>query len=284
VEPETMHELAPDLEVGEIRKMYRYDDFTGFLNCFGWVVRRLKTADDYALVTRRLVERLARENVRYAEITLSAGVVLWKNQDLAAIYEAARNAARHPEVEVYWQLDAIRQFGSDHAMRVAELAAERVSEGVVAFGIGGDEALGPAEGFREVYQLARQKGLRLTAHAGEVIGPESIWAALSIGAERIGHGIRAIDDPVLVRHLADRQIPLEISISSNVATGAVASLPDHPVRKLFDAGVGIVLNTDDPAMFHTTLSREYEIAASQFGFSREELRVVAENGFRFAFR
>src|SRR5512139_2146389 len=106
VEPETMHELAPDLGASEIRRMYRYDDFIGFLKCFGWVVKQLRTPNDYALVTRRLVERLAGENVHYAEITLSAGVVLWKRQDFAPIYEAVRNAARHAGVEVHWHLDA----------------------------------------------------------------------------------------------------------------------------------------------------------------------------------
>ena len=167
--------------------------------------------------------------------------------------------------------------------KVAELAAERVGEGVVAFGIGGDEERGPAEWFKEVFRFAQQAGLRLTAHAGETCGPESVWAALELGAERIGHGIRSIEDPVLVRHLRDHDIPLEISISSNVATGVVARIEDHPVRRLYDAGVPIVLNTDDPAMFRTTLTAEYELAARQFGFTEEELRGMAENGFRYAF-
>ena len=121
--------------------------------------------------------------------------------------------------------------------RVAEFAASRVDDGVVAFGIGGDEARGPARLFQETFRNASAHGLRLTAHGGETTGPESIWEALEMGAERIGHGIRAIDDPVLVRHLRDHDIPLEVCLSSNVATGAVASLREHPIRRLFDAGV-----------------------------------------------
>jgi len=283
VTPDTMAELAPEISAQEVGERFRFSTFAGFLGCFKWVVERLRSPEDYALITRRLVEALERQNIRYAEITLSAGVVLWKGQDFAGIYEAVRRGALRSPVEVHWNLDAIRHFGAEHAMQVAHLAAERVGEGVVSFGIGGDEQRGPAEWFGEVYQFARNAGLRLTAHAGETAGPESVWGALELGAERIGHGIRAVEDPVLVRHLRDHSIPLEICISSNVATGAVDSLAAHPVRRLYDAGVPTVLNTDDPGLFGTTLEREYEIAAREFGFSEQELRRIAENGFRYAF-
>jgi RimJ/RimL family protein N-acetyltransferase len=154
---------------------------------------------------------------------------------------------------------------------------------VVAFGIGGSEERGPAEWFSDVFAFARSSGLRLVAHAGESMGPESVWAALRIGAERIGHGIRSIDDPSLIAHLRDNRIPLEISITSNLVTGVVARLEDHPVRRLHDAGVPIVLNTDDPAMFGCTLVGEYQLAARSFGFTDAELRGISENGFRYRF-
>jgi aminodeoxyfutalosine deaminase len=281
VEPETMQEIQPDLSLDAIREIYRFTDFPGFLQSFKWVVERLRTPEHYAHITRRLLERLASQNVRYAEITLSAGVVLWKGQEFAPIYEAVRQAAAESSVEVCWILDAVRQFGVEPAMRVAELAAARVNEGVAAFGIGGDEQRGPAEWFGEVYRCARGAGLALTAHAGETAGPASIRAALEIGAQRIGHGIRAIEDPALLRELRERGVPLEVCITSNVLTGAVPSLKAHPVRRLYDAGVPITLNTDDPAMFAATLCGEYELAARQFGFSEAELREVAENAWRF---
>ncbi|HLY15744.1 MAG TPA: adenosine deaminase [Bryobacteraceae bacterium] len=284
VEPETMRELDPSLSADNVRARYRFQGFQGFIDTYKWVVERLRTPGDYACITRALLRRLAAENVRYAEITLSAGVVLWKGQEFAPVYAAVHQAAAGSSIEVHWILDAVRHFGAEHARQVAELAAERVHDGVVAFGIGGDEERGPAVWFREVYGFARGAGLRLTAHAGEGAGPESVWAALEIGAERIGHGIRAVEDAALVAHLRDRGIPLEVCITSNVMTGVVGSPAAHPVRRLYDAGVPITLNTDDPAIFGVTLSGEYALAARQFGFSEAELRGIAENASRYAFR
>lgn len=283
VEPETLHELDPATPIEEFRALYSYADFDGFLKAFGAVGKRLRSPEDYALVTRRLLERLAAQNVRYAEIILAAGVVLWKGQQFAPIYDAVREATAGSPVKVLWILDAVRQFGVDQAMQVAEWAAERAGDGVVALSIGGSEERGPAGWFTEVFRFARRAGLRLTAHAGEGTSPQSVWAALELGAERIGHGISAIEDSALLRHLRDRDIPLEISITSNLVTGVVKRLEDHPVRRLYDAGVPIVLNTDDPAMFGCTLVGEYRLAAGQFGFSESELRGIAENGFKYAF-
>jgi adenosine deaminase/aminodeoxyfutalosine deaminase len=283
VEPETLHELDPQTPVEDFRALYRYADFDAFLRAFGAIGKRLRGPQDYALITRRLLDRLAAQNVRYAEIILAAGVVLWKEQEFGPIFDAVSAAAQDSPVQVRWILDAVRQFGPELAMQVAELAAERVDRGVVAFGIGGSEQRGPAEWFGDVFAFARAAGLHLTAHAGESQGPESVWAALKIGAERIGHGIAAAQDEALMFHLHERDIPLEICITSNLVTGVVTCLEEHPVRTLFEAGVPIVLNTDDPAMFGCTLVGEYALAARQFGFSEAELRGIAEAGFRYAF-
>jgi len=284
VEPATMQELAPELSRDEIQTMYHFTDFGGFLQAFKGVVERLRTPEDYALAARRMAAQLARQNVRYAEVIFSGGVVLWKKQEIAAIFRAIANAVAGTGVEVRWIVDAIRHLGPEHVRQVAEQTAALADAGVVAFGIGGDEARGPAEWFAETYRFARAQGLHLTAHAGEAAGPESVWKALEIGAERIGHGIRAIEDPVLVRHLADRAIPLEVSITSNLRTGVVSGLREHPVRKLYDAGVPITLNTDDPGIFGTSLCAEYELASREFGFGQKELEEIAANGFRFAFQ
>jgi adenosine deaminase/aminodeoxyfutalosine deaminase len=183
---------------------------------------------------------------------------------------------------VRWIFDAIRQFGAEPGLRVAELAVEYRHRGVVGFGIGGHEELGPCLWFSDVFRFAGSEGLAILPHAGETAGAESIWAAVRLGAKRIGHGIRAVDDPDLMQYLRERDIPLEVCITSNVATGAVASLDAHPVRRLFDAGVPITLNTDDPALFGATLEGEYRLAAQKFGFTGAELSSIAENAFRYA--
>jgi len=221
--------------------------------------------------------------VRYAEIIIATGVVLWKEQEFGPVFDAICEAAEGSALEVRWIFDAVRQFGVEQAMRVAEWAAERVDRGVVAFGIGGSEERGPALLFKEVFAFAKRAGLHLTAHAGEGTSPQSIWDGIEIGAERIGHGISAIEDPRLIDCLRERDIPLEICMTSNLVTRVVKRIEDHPVRRLYDSGVPIVLNTDDPAMFGCTLSGEYQLAARQFGFTETELRAIARNAFRYAF-
>jgi aminodeoxyfutalosine deaminase len=287
VDRETLMLLDPGVTREAVDAAWRFTDFAGFLECFKFIAQRLRGPRDYASITRRMMESLARQGITYAEVTLGAGVVLWRGFDFHSVWRAIREAQReaHKEwpVEIWWNLDAIRQFGPDHVMEVARLAANYVGDGAISFGIGGDEVGGPALPLRAAFKYARDAGLRLTAHAGETAGAESIRAALEIGAERIGHGIRAVDDVDLMRRLREEQIPLEVCITSNVKTGAVASLGAHPVRRLFDAGVPITLNTDDPGVFETDMAREFALAGDVFRFSEAELGLIAGTADQFKF-
>jgi aminodeoxyfutalosine deaminase len=280
IQPETLMEIDPSLTREEIESNLACGSFAEFLRGYIWVNTKLEKPEHYALATRHLLASLAAQGVTYAEITLSAGVVLWKQQDLAAVYEAVWRESQRSSIQTRWILDAIRQFGPEKGMDVAEFAVSQRDEGVVAYGIGGDEVRGPAHWFRDVFTYARDGGLHLVCHAGETAGPESVWGALAIGAERIGHGIAAVHDPALMARLREGNVPLEVCISSNVCTGAVASLEAHPVRQLYEAGAPITIHTDDPAFFHTTLDREYELAERVFGLPVEQL---AANSFRYAF-
>ena len=272
----------------EARALYDYKNFVGFLLTFKAVTERLRDADDYELITYRMCEKLARENCLYAEVYISVGVIFWRGQDFDPLFEGMERGRQRGEhdfkVKIRWIFDAVRHFGPEEGKKVVAKAIQFRDRNVIGIGIGGDESRGPASNFIEVFAEAKKHGLHLTAHAGESTGPESIWSALrDLHAERIGHGLHATDDPALVAHLAATQTPVEICISSNLKTGCCRALEDHPVRRLFDAGVKITLATDDPEMFHTTLTREYQLLRDHFHFTNEELRQVAANSFASAF-
>ena len=278
----------------EVRQRYAYGDFLEFIEAFKWVTSFLSEPLDYALIANDLGEHLLTQRVVYTEVTLSIGVMLLRKQRPEANFEALLRATEPFEgrgLRFRWVFDAARQFGSEAAMKVVECAKRCDSKAIAAFGIGGDELSVPTEEFRSVYERAGEIGLHRLMHAGEVGGPEKIREAIELlGAERIGHGIAAINDPELMDLLAERKIPLEICPGSNIRTGALArqirrenaSIEDHPLPKLVRHGIPVVLSTDDPAMFHTTLDEEYGNAA-RMGLHEDELIRIVEMGFEHAF-
>src|ERR1700693_5479277 len=200
--------------LSEIEQLYQYENFSGFLMAFKAVTEDLQTAADYELITYRLMEKLKAENVLHAEVYVSVGVNLWRKQDFAAIFEGLERGRERGErdfgVSLLWIFDAVRQFGVEAARNVFELAVRYRDSHVAGIGIGGDEQKAPPELFRDAYAYAAENGLGLTAHAVEYAGPESIWGALNLRAERIGHGLTAGQDPELIEELASLQTPMEI--------------------------------------------------------------------------
>ena len=292
IEPSTLLELRQHhgmdgATLAEVEALYNYANFAGFLLAFKDVSGHLRTPDDYELITYRLMERLKASNVLHAEVFVSVGVCLWRKQDFPAIFEGLERGRQRGEAEfgvsLLWIFDAVRQFGPEKAQSVLDLAIAFRDRSVVAFGIGGDELKGPPDLFHPVYARAAEHGLHLTAHAGESAGPESIWGALNLKVERIGHGLTAGQDPELIEELAERQIPIEICVTSNLRTGVCPELSQHPVRHYFDEGLMLTLNTDDPAMFHTTLDEEYQFVQDNFSFSDDHLRELARNSFEASF-
>lgn len=271
----------------DVRRLYSYKNFDGFMMAFKSVTERLREPDDYELVTYRLMQKLRQQNVMHAEVYVSIGVIRWRGQPVAPLFEGMERGRERGQrdfgVSLLWIFDAVRHFGPEAAAEVFDLAARLRDRNVVAIGIGGDEARGPAEKFRDLFKKAADNGLRLTAHAGETTGPASVWGALNIGAERIGHGLAAAQDPELMEVMAEKQVPVEVCVTSNLRTGACPDLKEHPVRKFFDQGLMVTLNTDDPAMFQTSLTKEYELAQQEFEFSDEHLRELARNSFEASF-
>jgi aminodeoxyfutalosine deaminase len=275
----------------QVQERYRTAGFLAFLDAYKWVTSYLRQPDDYALIARCLAEQFLAEGVVYAEVTLSTGVMLLREQDPAPILRAVREATvpyTAKGLRFQWIFDAVRQFGPEAAMEVARCAVELRGEGLVAFGLGGDELSLPAADFREVYEFVGANGLHRLVHAGEIGGADSVRDAVEqLDAERIGHGIGAALDPALVSWLAERSIPLEVCPTSNLRTGALArhfgtTMAQHPLPLLLREGVPINLSTDDPAMFETRLITEYQ-SLVDMGLSVAEIINVAQAGFTGAF-
>jgi aminodeoxyfutalosine deaminase len=292
VEPATLLELRqrhgmPGAELGEVERLYEYHDFNAFLMAFKAITEHLRTPEDWELITYRLMQQLRAENVLHAEVYVSVGVCHWQGKDFDAIFEALERGRAQGErefgVSLLWIFDATRHFGPERAQRVAETAVRYRDRNVIAFGIGGDERRAGPELFRDTFSYAREHGMHVVAHAGETTGPESIWGAMNLKAERIGHGLTAWYDRELMAELVQRQIPVEICITSNLRTNCCRNLQEHPLKMYFDTGIMVTLNSDDPGIFGTSLGREYQLAQDAFGFTNEQLREVARNSFEASF-
>jgi aminodeoxyfutalosine deaminase len=292
VELSARHDAEP-ITLAEAEALYRFTDFSEFIEAFKAVTRRLVGPEDYELAAWRMIEHLAEQGVVHAEVYISVGVIyMWRNHDPAAFepifagLERARlRGERELGLSLFWIFDAVRHFSIEEAERVFRKAVALRSEfpSIIGIGLGGDERQRGSEPFHAFYTEAARAGLRLTNHAGETTGPEAIWEALAIGSERIGHALSAIRDDALLQELKTRGIALELNPTSNVRTGVCASFAEHPLRRYFDAGLLVTLNSDDPAFFGSDLANEYLLAHTVQGFTCEELRQLAANSIRASF-
>lgn len=272
------------LSVGDCEALYNYENFVGFLMAFKAVTERMRDPEDYEEVAYRMAAKLAAQGCRHAEVFVSVGIVLWRGQEFDPLFEGLERARLRAEknfgLSLLWIFDAVRNFGAEECEKVLAKAL-KFRGAVVGIGIGGDEQKGPPAWFEKIYATAARAGLRLSVHAGESAGVESICGALDLlKAERLGHALHAVDDASLVARLVREQVPLEICLTSNLCTGCCPRLAEHPLRQLFDAGALVTLNTDDPEMFHSTLTGEYELAQRSFGFTDSELSELAANSIR----
>ncbi len=268
---------------------YRFTDFWNFLKVYEAACTTLQSPEDFRRLTLAVLEESAASGVVYSETFLSPDFCggrdlgAWREY-LHAIREAADEAERTMGIILRGVVTCIRHFGPEKARETARCAAETAGDFITGFGIAGDEKIGAPKDYLWSFDCAREAGLRLTAHAGEWGGPESVRAAIrDLGVERIGHGVRAIEDLALVDEIAERGIVLEVCPGSNVALGIYPGFREHPIGRLYDREVKVTISTDDPPFFHTTMAREYEMLNRAFDWDEGVFSKIARTSLDAAF-
>ncbi len=264
----------------DLRQRLTYKDFPDFIAAWIWKNGFIRSYEDFSFIAEAVARDLAEQNIRYAEVFFSPTRFLDQGLEPQGLAQAIRKGLdRVPETEVWLIADLVRDHGPDQARNTLAQIREVMDCGIIGIGIGGSEHLYPPEPFAAVYAAARALGLHTSAHAGEAAGPESIRGAVeALDVDRIGHGIAARQDPALMALLAERQIPIELCPLSNVATGSIAAIGDHPVREFWQAGLMLTVNTDDPGMFHNSMLAEFMALHDVFGFDGEQIRGLILNG------
>ncbi|MER5613221.1 adenosine deaminase [Streptomyces sp. NPDC002215] len=287
--PRIVAELAahhPDSKVPTdpeaLADYFTFTDFGHFIEVYLSVVDLIRTPEDVRLLTFEVARDMARQNIRYAELTVTPFSSTRRGIPEQAFMEAIEDARKAAEAELgvvlRWCFDIPGEAGLESAEETARLAVDLRPEGLVSFGLGGPEIGVERPQFKPYFDRAIAAGLHSVPHAGETTGPQTVWDALiHLRAERIGHGTSSVQDPKLLAHLAEHRIPLEVCPTSNIATRAVADIEQHPVREMVDAGVLVTINSDDPPMFGTDLNNEYAVAARLLGLDERGLASLAKN-------
>jgi adenosine deaminase len=293
IQPATVLALAqrhnlrlPAADLAGLRAWYTFTDFPNFIETYLAISRCLRTPDDIELIAREFLAGQAAQNIRYTEATYTAfthyaSKGLSFADQLAALNRARAWGAAELGVRMGLVIDIPRVISADDGLLVAEWCIGAHGDGVVALGLGGPEVGNPPERYAAAFERARAAGLPRVPHAGETEGPASVWGALrTLHADRLGHGVRCLEDPALVSELRDRQIPLEVSPTSNVCLHVARSLAEHPLPRLLAEGLYVTLNSDDPPMFNTTLTDEYLAVARAFNLGPADLEKLVLNAVR----
>jgi len=267
---------------------FEFRDFAHFVEVYLSVVDLIRDQTDVWILTHEVARELARQQVRYAELTITPYSHVRRGIPAPAFCEAIEDARVRAEADfgivLRWCFDIPGEAGLVSAEETLRIALEQRPDGLISFGLGGPEIGVPRPQFKPYFDQARAAGLRSVPHAGETTGPETIWDAIrELGAERIGHGTSAVRDPRLLEYLAERRIPLEVCPTSNVRTRAVPTIEEHPLRAMVDAGVVVTINSDDPPMFGTTLNDEYAVAARLLGHGPAGLASLARDAVGASF-
>ena len=264
----------PDVpNAAALKKRFEYKDFPQFIEAWSWKNRFLREYEDFTHIAELTARDMAGQNIRYAEMFFSPSLFVRHGLGVQELACAVRKGLSGvPEIEVALIADLVRDYGPESEMRTLDALNEVKDCGVVGIGIGGSEHDYPPGPFASLYRKAREMGFRTNAHAGEASGAGSVWEAIKqLDVQRIGHGTRIHEDPRLLAYIAENRIPLELCPMSNVRTGVVNSILEHPIRKYFDYGLLISVNTDDPKMFNTSLADEYRSLVRDCGFSEQEI-------------
>ncbi|MFJ8442947.1 adenosine deaminase [Kitasatospora griseola] len=271
-----------------LAKYFTFTDFAHFIEVYLSVVDLIRDAEDVRSLTYGVAEDMARQNIRYAELTVTPYSSTRRGIPDVAFMEAIEDARLAAEKELgvvlRWCFDIPGEAGLTSAEETARLALDLAPAGLVSFGLGGPEIGVPRPQFKPYFDRARAAGLHSVPHAGESTGPETVWDAIRVlGAERIGHGTQSVKDPALVDHLGEHRIPLEVCPTSNLATRVVERIEDHPIRQMVDAGLLVTVNSDDPPMFGTDLNTEYAVAAKLLGLDETGIAALARNAVEASF-
>ncbi|MDH4185720.1 MAG: adenosine deaminase [Nitrospira sp.] len=260
-------------DVAALARLFEYKNFAQFLEAWSWKNQFLREYEDFSHIAELAARDMANQNIRYAEMFFSPSLFVRHGLEVQELTHAVRiGLSRAPEIEVSLIADLVRDYGPESEMTTLKRLNEVKGDGVIGIGIGGSEHKFPPEPFKSLFEEARLMDFHVNAHAGETTGPESIWGAIRhLHVERIGHGTRAHEDPELLDYLREHRTPLELCPMSNVCTGVVSDIAEHPIREYFERGLIISVNTDDPMMFDTTLDKEYELLVQECGFTRQEI-------------